>query len=288
MEDPNPPSPSPSPSPSPLLPPGCRFYPSEEQLLSYYLRRKNHHTPPASQLSSSSSNADFYDAIKEINLYSFNPFELPEVSCFRFGYRGRKRHWYCYTERVNGGGEERENRRRAGVGFWKRKGRVRDVLSNGGNVVLGRRKCFIFYMDKFNGKAAVRTDWFMYEYALIDNLKASFVVCRIFVKSRGRNSISEHALSSCAEESIATVRHIGIQHDGSTISVLDEDQAHGCYYVNGKIVDETTKLIEATEPNNLVKSPKHAGSTDMLVDSLTARHLASILEGDFLELDDLV
>ncbi|XP_021838299.1 NAC transcription factor 29 isoform X2 [Spinacia oleracea] len=234
MGDPKAPS-----SPS-ALPPGCRFYPSEEQLLSYYLRRKNHHDSLPLQSSSSNStpstsNADFYDAIKEINLYNFNPFELPELTCFSFGYRGRKRHWYCYTERVNGGMEEREIRRRAGFGFWKRKGRVRDVMGNGGNVILGRRKCFIFYLEKLSGRTAVRTDWFMYEYALIDSVKASFVVCRVFVKSRAPKSISEHALSSCAEASITTVRHIGIQHDGSTLSALDGDKAHGCYYLNGEI-----------------------------------------------------
>ncbi|XP_021743921.1 NAC domain-containing protein 71-like [Chenopodium quinoa] len=271
-------------SPS-ILPPGCRFYPSEEQLLSYYLGHKNHLNSPQ-QSSSSSSNADYYDAIKEINLYDYNPFDLPELTCFRFGCGGRKRHWYCFTERVNGEEEERGNRR-AGIGYWKRKGRVRDVMGNGGNVILGTRKCFIFYLEKSNGKTAVRTDWFMYEYTLIDSFKASFVVCRVFVKSRVRNSISEHALSSCAEESIATVRHIGIQHDSSTVSVLDEDKAHGFYYVNGKIAGQPTKLMEETEPNIPVKSPGHVGSAD-LVNSSSPRHLVSIVDGDFIELDDLL
>ncbi|XP_010688781.1 NAC transcription factor 29 isoform X1 [Beta vulgaris subsp. vulgaris] len=274
------------------LPPGCRFYPSEEQLLCYYLRPKNNQSSSSS--SSSSSNSEFYGTIKEINLYNFNPFELPEITCFRFGFRGRKRHWYCYTEKkVNvNGGEERESRRKAGFGFWKRKGKVRDVnvMSNGGKLVLGRRKCFIFYLDKCNGKTktAIRTNWLMYEYALIDNVEASFVVCRVFVRSRGPNSISEHALSSCAEESIATVRHIGIQHDGSNVSVMDDDKALGCDYVNGKITGQPPNLIDETEPNNLVKSPEHAGSADMLVGSLSARHITSILEGDYIELDDLV
>nr|ANV19794.1 NAC2 [Haloxylon ammodendron] len=158
------------------LPPGCRFYPSEEQLLSYYLHHKNNTTnstpQPQSQSQSSSNNNEFYDAIKEINLYNYNPFELPEVTCFRFGYKGRKRHWYCFTQN-----EERErdtNWRKAGFGYWKRKGKIRDVMGSFGNshnVVLGRRKCFIFYLQKFNGKTSVKTDWFMYEYALVDNSK---------------------------------------------------------------------------------------------------------------------
>lgn len=42
-------------------------------------------------------------------------------------------------------------------------------------------------------------------------LQASFVLCRVFVKSHGRNSTSENVLNSCAEESASAFRHIGIQ-----------------------------------------------------------------------------
>lgn len=172
------------------LPPGCRFYPSEEELLHYYLPYKNNNKSLPLQLSSSFGlNPNFYDTIKEINLYNFNPFELPVFTCFKFGFRGRKRHWYCYTERVNSS-EERKSRRKAGFGFWKMKGKGKDVIGNGGKVVLGRRKSFIFYMEKFHGKAAVRTDWVMYEYALISNLKVfSFLLLLGLSFSFGFNSI---------------------------------------------------------------------------------------------------
>ncbi|XP_074264039.1 NAC domain-containing protein 101-like [Silene latifolia] len=277
MGDPKATSSSPQPpSSSSTLPPGCRFYPSEEQLISYYLHHKNNN-PPCTNVR--------YDTIRDINLYDYNPFDMPEITCFRFGYRGQRRHWYCYTAAVGGDGDERE-RRRAGFGFWKRKGRVRDVMGcNGGKGILGRRKCFIFYMEKYKGRKFVRTDWLMYEYALLDNLKASFVVCRVFVKSRHRNSISEHALSSCGEESVATVRHIGIQHDGSALHLVDEEKHD---YANETTVGGATGLIGEMQPNNLVTSLGLAGSTNLLVDSVTAEQLVSILEGDFLELDDLI
>lgn len=45
-------------------------------------------------------------------------------------------------------------------------------------------------------------------------LQASFVLCRVFVRSQGGTSKSENGLSSCAEETVSTVRHIGIQHGG--------------------------------------------------------------------------
>lgn len=152
-----------------VLPPGCRFFPSDEHLLSIYLTKK--HTP----LPTDSSIAD---VIKELNLYDYEPFNLPDSICFGFGKGGRKRHYYCYVPR----GRD-EERRRGGGGFWKRSGRVRDVVVGSGkgkgkgDVVVGTRKGFVFYLGDFgggdgigngNGNGVVRTDWFMYEYALVD------------------------------------------------------------------------------------------------------------------------
>lgn len=54
-------------------------------------------------------------------------------------------------------------------------------------------------------------------YLSFNLLQASFVLCRIFVKSRGGKSKSEVSLSSGAGESVSAVRHIGIQHDGFLI-----------------------------------------------------------------------
>lgn len=51
-------------------------------------------------------------------------------------------------------------------------------------------------------------------YSMSVYVQASFVLCRVFVRSQGGTSISENGLSSCAEVTVSTVRHIGIQHDG--------------------------------------------------------------------------
>lgn len=80
-------------------------------------------------------------------------------------------------------------------------------------------------------------------------------MCHVFVKPCGRNSVSEHALCSCGGESIATVRHIGIQHDGTIISALAEDKTPRSDCVNDKVLGHPSDLIEETEPNNLVISP---------------------------------
>ncbi|XWS14729.1 hypothetical protein CRYUN_Cryun35bG0033600 [Craigia yunnanensis] len=251
------------------LPPGCRFYPSEEELFNHYLTGKNS--------SDVADRADVYcnDLIRELNLYDYVPSDLPEGTCFMHGYRGKKRHWFCYTESKGGG-----RKRRAKGGFWRKIGKVMDVF-DGGNVVLGTRTKFVFY-EVNSVKKAVRTPWIMNEYALLRNLEASFVLCRVFVKSRAGNSVSENVLSSCAEGSVSAVRRIGIQHRG----FLTPD-------VEAKInCDEFTKELDdpiVTRPISLVSSPGIPLDlpNDLVGSQLTSNELLSIVEEDFIELEDL-
>lgn len=135
------------------LPPGASFYPTEEQLVCYYLNSKN-----------DGSNYYGVDVIREIDFYNFEPFNLPETTCFRFGRGGRRRHWYCYVRRTM----KESVKRRAGAGYWKRTRRVRDVVSRApGKVAVGTRTKFVFYLGD-SPTNAVKTDWVMYEYALGD------------------------------------------------------------------------------------------------------------------------
>ena len=55
-------------------------------------------------------------------------------------------------------------------------------------------------------------DCYFHESDCLYHLQASFVLCRVFVKPRAGNSVSENVLNSCAEESVSAVRHIGTQH----------------------------------------------------------------------------
>ncbi|XP_004291091.1 PREDICTED: NAC domain-containing protein 72-like [Fragaria vesca subsp. vesca] len=271
------------------LPPGCRFYPSEEQLLCYYLSRKN---TAASDESDPGDNG--YDLIKELDLYDRDPFDLPDYACYSYGRGGRRRHWFCYTVRVL-------KERRARSGYWKRKGRVRDVVGGGGGggkAVLGRRSSFVFYLGN-SPKTAVRTDWVLYQYAQVDHLQASFVLCRVFVRSQGGTNISENGLSSCAEETVSTVRHIGIQHDGfytpHIVPEIDGDKSVPRNTDKSKDqkrpeteVDKQveTRLVSSIQTNGQV--PLLSVSNPVLLDGLSSEHLLSLIEGDFIELDDLI
>lgn len=143
------------------LPPGCRFHPSEDQLVGFYLMNKNLNPGPD----------DLCNAIKELDLYNHFPPELPDRICFPYGPGGGKRHWYCYTLGV--ASRERRNRVTRG-GFWRRRGSVKDVTvgGSGRNVVWGTRTRFVFYAGSSAG-TAIKTDWIMSEYALPDHFPVS-------------------------------------------------------------------------------------------------------------------
>ncbi|EEF52374.1 transcription factor, putative [Ricinus communis] len=270
--------------------PGCRFYPSDEQLLCYYLTSKTDEVGDGNN----DKKINGYDLIKELDLYEYEPSNLPENACYSYGYKGRRRHWYCYTKkfRVWKGEGRRRRRRKAKGGYWRSSGRVRDVVDPGGKVVIGTRSKFVFYSGN-SVQSLIRTDWVLYEYALMHHVKASYVLCRVFVKSRAGNSNSENVLSCCAEQNVSAVRHIGIQHDGFLTPDIVEAKVH-----RGNSVDAendlskyplglSTKLDAFPDSNKLVRTPELPGD-DMLVDAGTTQELVSILEGDFIELDDLL
>ncbi|OMO78877.1 No apical meristem (NAM) protein [Corchorus capsularis] len=255
--------------------PGFRFYPSEEEILQHYLSKKNG--------CGTAGNADVYgyDLINELNLYDYQPADLPEGACFLHGNQGRKRHWLCYTESKGG---RRKRTRRAKGGFWRKIGKVRHVFDDGGNILLGTRTKFVFF-EINSVRAAVRTQWTMYEYALLHHLKASFVLCRVFVKSPAGNSISENILSSSADISLSAVGHVGIQHDESVTPDILEPEINGDHFTK-ELEDQT-----ASRPVSVASFEFASGISPDLPNDLVGYQLAddlmSILEEDFLELDDL-
>ncbi|KAK2660260.1 hypothetical protein Ddye_006793 [Dipteronia dyeriana] len=255
-----------------LLPPGCRFYPSEEQLLCYYLTNKN-------TTDNEDGNICGYDLIKELDLYDYEPHDLPERACYAYGYGGRKKHWYCYNRvRVSNGNSGEKKSRRAMNGYWRRRGRVRDVVAvnRGEKVVVGTRKDSVFYLGN-SPKTAVRTNWVLYEYELVDHVKANFVLCRVFVKSRSGNSVSEIGLSSGMAESVSAVRHIGVQHDGSLTSDFVEAKLHDGNIIDGRFVSQQDNhVMQRPVPVDSFQFPVGTPPSEQIAVLLNIRHFAPV------------
>ncbi|PIA46212.1 hypothetical protein AQUCO_01500022v1 [Aquilegia coerulea] len=270
----SPPLPPPPPLQPPLsLSPGYRFHPTEQQILSYYLSNKN-------------KNPTTQSSIPEINdLYNYDPYDLVENDSFPYGYGGNKKHWYYFTILNRKGSLVK---RKSKAGFWKRKCKPRNVLCGNDKegILLGTKTSFVFYKrdSSSSSRRCCRTNWIMIEYALVDHQMDFFVLCRVYLKTCPENKVMKVGLNSHAEESFAVKdsSFAGVpyrQHNGASALGIGEVVVH----------EDTVRPFS----DNGVGSSLDVRQSDKLVifdenDMDELRTNAIFLEGDYLELDDLV
>ncbi|KAL2327691.1 hypothetical protein Fmac_021118 [Flemingia macrophylla] len=152
------------------LPPGFRFYPTDEELLVQYLCRKvagYHFSLPI---------------IAEVDLYKFDPWVLPGKAVF-----GEKE-WYFFSPRDRKYPNGSRPNRVAGSGYWKATGTDKIITTEGRKV--GIKKSLVFYVGK--APKGSKTNWIMHEYRLLDSSRKNnlgttklddWVLCRIYKKN---------------------------------------------------------------------------------------------------------
>ncbi|KAG5228733.1 NAC domain-containing protein [Salix suchowensis] len=148
------------------LPPGFRFHPTDEELVGYYLQRK------AQGLEIE------LEVIPVIDLYKFDPWELPEKSFLP----KRDMEWFFFCPRDP-----------TKAGYWKATGKDRKIACQ--SALTGYRKTLVFYRGR--APSGDRTDWVMHEYRLCDdisqgspNFKGAFALCRVVKKNEQGLKIS--------------------------------------------------------------------------------------------------
>ncbi|KAJ9554933.1 hypothetical protein OSB04_009547 [Centaurea solstitialis] len=157
------------------LPPGFRFHPTDEELIVHYLQKKVTSTVlPVS-------------IFAEIELYKFNPWELPCKALFG------EDEWYFFSPRDRKYPNGVRPNRMAGYGYWKATGTDRPILGSSGEKIVGVKKALVFY--KGRPPRGVKTDWIMHEYRLLDTLACNsrkpkesmrlddWVLCRVKQKN---------------------------------------------------------------------------------------------------------
>ncbi|KAL7087731.1 hypothetical protein ACP275_13G086600 [Erythranthe tilingii] len=150
------------------LPPGFRFYPTDEELLVQYLCRKvagHHFSLPI---------------IGDIDLYKFDPWDLPSKAIF-----GEKE-WYFFSPRDRKYPNGSRPNRVAGSGYWKATGTDKIITTEGRKV--GIKKALVFYIGK--APKGTKTNWIMHEYRLFEPSRKNgsakldeWVLCRIYKKN---------------------------------------------------------------------------------------------------------
>ncbi|GAB2260603.1 hypothetical protein Droror1_Dr00011458 [Drosera rotundifolia] len=183
------------------LPPGFRFHPTDEELITFYLASKvfnNHIFNAATTLISGGgggcggggttpSFAGIH--IAEVDLNRCEPWDLPERA--KMG----EREWYFFSLRDRKYPTGLRTNRATGAGYWKATGKDREVYGgyNGETpLLLGMKKTLVFY--KGRAPRGLKTRWVMHEYRLDGHLsyrhscKEEWVICRIFHKRGDKKS----------------------------------------------------------------------------------------------------
>ncbi|KAJ7981774.1 NAC domain protein [Quillaja saponaria] len=156
------------------LPPGFRFHPTDEELITYYLLKKV-------------LDCNFTGrAIAEVDLNKCEPWELPEKA--KMG----EKEWYFYSLRDRKYPTGLRTNRATEAGYWKATGKDREIYSSKTCSLVGMKKTLVFYRGR--APKGEKSNWVMHEYRLEGKFayhylsrssKDEWVISRVFQKSGG-------------------------------------------------------------------------------------------------------
>lgn len=154
------------------LPPGFRFHPTDEELITHYLSKKV-------------LDSCFYArAIGEVDLNKVEPWDLPWKA--KMG----EREWYFFCVKDRKYPTGLRTNRATEAGYWKATGKDKEIYR--GKPLVGMKKTLVFY--KGRAPKGEKTNWVMHEYRLEgkyslynmpQSAKNEWVISRIFQKSSG-------------------------------------------------------------------------------------------------------
>ncbi|XWS10032.1 hypothetical protein CRYUN_Cryun39dG0040900 [Craigia yunnanensis] len=158
------------------LPPGFRFHPTDEELITYYLLKK--------VLDSSFTGR----AIAEVDLNKCEPWELPGKA--KMG----EKEWYFFSLRDRKYPTGLRTNRATEAGYWKATGKDREIYSSKTCALVGMKKTLVFYRGR--APKGEKSNWVMHEYRLEGKFayhylsrssKDEWVISRVFQKSGSGN-----------------------------------------------------------------------------------------------------
>ncbi|KAL8507726.1 hypothetical protein ACS0TY_018318 [Phlomoides rotata] len=159
------------------LPPGFRFHPTDEELITYYLLKK--------VLDASFSSR----AIAEVDLNKCEPWHLPGKA--KMG----EKEWYFFSLRDRKYPTGLRTNRATEAGYWKATGKDREIYSSKTCALVGMKKTLVFYRGR--APKGEKSNWVMHEYRLEGkfayhylsrNSKGEWVISRVFQKSGAAGS----------------------------------------------------------------------------------------------------
>ncbi|XP_031129867.1 NAC domain-containing protein 92 [Ipomoea triloba] len=153
------------------LPPGFRFHPTDEELITFYLVNKI-------------SDAGFTArAIGDVDLNKCEPWDLPGKA--KMG----EKEWYFFSLRDRKYPTGVRTNRATNTGYWKTTGKDKEIFNSSTSELVGMKKTLVFYRGR--APRGEKTNWVMHEYRIHSkssyrtNKQDEWVVCRVFQKSAG-------------------------------------------------------------------------------------------------------
>ncbi|KAF9599729.1 hypothetical protein IFM89_001675 [Coptis chinensis] len=154
------------------LPPGFRFYPTDEELVVHFLYQKAARLPCQP------------DIIPDLELYSYDPWELNGKALAGGNYK-----WYYFSRRTQS--------RISNNGYWQPLGVDEPIISSSSGKKVGMKKYLIFCLGE--APMGIKTNWMMHEYRLSDSGTSSrtskkrakpresskWVLCQVFERNDG-------------------------------------------------------------------------------------------------------
>ncbi|XP_058780662.1 NAC domain-containing protein 92-like isoform X2 [Vicia villosa] len=180
------------------LPPGFRFHPTDEELITCYLINK---------ISDSSFTGR---AITDIDLNKFEPWDLPAKA--KMG----EKEWYFFSMRDRKYPTGVRTNRATNTGYWKTTGKDREIFNSVTSELVGMKKTLVFY--KGRAPRGEKTSWVIHEYRVhsqstFTTNKEGWVVCRVFKKSgNGKKYPSNNSNPIKAGVSPYSMHELGHHH----------------------------------------------------------------------------
>ncbi|XP_034582095.1 NAC transcription factor NAM-B2 isoform X1 [Setaria viridis] len=250
-------------SSAPDLPPGFRFHPTDEELVVHYLKKKAASAPLPVAI------------IAEVDLYKFDPWELPDKASFG------EHEWYFFSPRDRKYPNGARPNRAATSGYWKATGTDKPILASTGNrEKVGVKKALVFYRGK--PPKGLKTNWIMHEYRLADAASSAaanrpppgagggkatslrlddWVLCRIYKKTTKLGAGDQQRSMECegsVEDAVmaAYPRHAaaaamaaaaggGGAHGGNYTSLLHHHEGHEDNFLDGLLTPEDAGGLSA-------------------------------------------
>lgn len=156
------------------LPPGFRFHPTDEEIITHYLMKKI-------------ADQNFFSvAVSQANFNDCEPWDLPRKA--KMG----DKEWYFFCQKDRKYPTGMRTNRATKAGYWKTTGKDKEIFKGKG-VLLGKKKTLVFY--KGRAPKGQRTNWVMHEYRLEDN-QEEWVVCKVYHKTKDNRISPAQELAS--------------------------------------------------------------------------------------------